>query len=275
MKRRWLITGVSSGLGLALMDAVALSGDDVAGTVRKMPDKPMAKTPGRVELFQMDVTVTASAEAAVAQAAAWLGGIDVLVNNAGSGVFGAVEVCDVVDYERAMEVNFFGLLAVTKAALPYLRNSRGLLINVASMAAFVSMGGTSAYAAAKHAVLGVSEALHAELAPLGVRVVACMPGGFRTNFWSAESNTIREGLDEVYGAQPSGQIRTRSQAHVGHELGDPRKYAELILKIADTPSPPLFLAVGADALQLLDAHRDAMLAELAAQRAVAEATAFA
>jgi NAD(P)-dependent dehydrogenase (short-subunit alcohol dehydrogenase family) len=273
MKRKWLITGVSSGLGRSLMEAVARHGDDVAGTVRTLPDAEPNLGPGRVKLFRMDVTDGAAIGPAVAAAADWLGGIDVVVNNAGSGVFGPVEVCDVADYARAMEVNFFGPLAVTKAALPYLRESKGMLFNVASMAAFIAMGGTSAYTASKHALLGASEALREELAPLGVRVVVPMPGGFRTNFWSEQSNTIREGLDEVYGGHASGQIRTRSQQHVGNEFGDPRKYAELLIRLAEA-DPPLFLVVGRDALDYIEAKRSAMLAELESQRLVAEATAF-
>src|SRR3546814_10072387 len=90
-----------------------------------------------------------------------------------------------------MEVNYFGLINVTQAALPLLRASKGTLINVASMAAFLAMGGTAPYTASKHAVLGVTEALHEELSPLGVKVIAALPGGFRTEFWSERSNTIR------------------------------------------------------------------------------------
>ena len=275
MKRRWLITGVSSGLGQALMEAVVRHGDDVAGTVRKLPGTDPVSGPGRVKLFRVDVTDEAQVGPAVAAAAEWLGGIDVVVNNAGAGVFGPVEVCSVADYARAMDVNFFGLVAMTKAALPYLRESKGTLINVASLAAFLGMGGTSAYAASKHAVLGLSEALRAELAPFGIRVVVPMPGGFRTNFWSEQSNTIREGLDDVYGAHPSGQIRARTQQHVGHELGDPQKYAELLIRIAGEPNPPLNLVLGADALEYIGAKRDAMVAELESQRHIAEATSFA
>src|SRR3546814_11480617 len=108
-----------------------------------------------------------------------------------------------------MEVNYFGLINVTQAALPLLRASKGTLINVASMAAFLAMGGTAPYTASKHAVLGVTEALHEELSPLGVKVIAALTGGFRHDFWSERSNTIREGLPDVSGRKTAGREKGR------------------------------------------------------------------
>src|SRR3546814_19617481 len=120
-----------------------------------------------------------------------------------------------------MEVNYCGLINVTQAALPLLRASKGTLINVASMAAFLAMGGTAPYTASKHAVLGVTEALHEELSPLGVKVIAALPGGFRTEFCSERSNTIREGLPAVYGGQSAGRIREQAPHHVGNRMSEP------------------------------------------------------
>lgn len=275
-KRRWLITGVSSGLGRALMEAVIVHGDDVVGTVQRLPDnaQPPGKGPGRGRYVMLDVTRSDMIAPAMATAAEWLGGIDVLVNNAGIGTFGAVEACSIDDYRRSMEVNYFGVVAVTKAAFPYLRASRGTLFNVASMAAFVAMGGTSAYTVSKHAILGLTEALREELAPFGVRVIASLPGGFRTEFWSTRSNTIRDGLGEVYGRHPAGQIRQRSQAHAGHELGDPDRLAQLVIRLVEHEDPPLYLVAGADALDYVETKRRRMAAELETQYAIGTSTAF-
>lgn len=276
MANRWLITGVSSGLGKALMDAVVDHGDTVVGTVRRMPEEdPYAgRGPGKARLVSLDVTSPDSVARGTAEALEWMGGVDVVVNNAGAGMFGPVEVCSLDDFRRVMEVNYFGLINVTRTVLPHLRASKGTLINVASMAAFLAMGGTAPYTASKHAVLGVTESLRDELTPLGVRVIATLPGGFRTDFWSERSNTIREGLPEVYGNQPAGQVRQSSQQHVGNEMGDPVKLSRLVIDIVGRDDPPLYLVLGGDALEYVGAKRDAMARELEAHRAIGLATAF-
>jgi NAD(P)-dependent dehydrogenase (short-subunit alcohol dehydrogenase family) len=143
--RRWMITGVSTGIGRSLMEAALERGERVVGTVRsrKSGGDIEASAPGRAKLIELDVTDPASVERGVAEAVEWLGGLDILVNNAGCGVFGPIEVCGDDDFAHAMEVNYFGLLRVTRAALPHLRASQGNLVNVASMAAFVAMAGTA------------------------------------------------------------------------------------------------------------------------------------
>jgi NAD(P)-dependent dehydrogenase (short-subunit alcohol dehydrogenase family) len=275
-RRRWLITGVSTGLGRSVMEAVLRRGDDVVGTVRTLPDHDPAQDigPGRLKLIRLDITDPASIATALPAAAEWLGGIDVLVNNAGAGMFGPVEVCSVEDFARVMEVNYFGLVNVTRAALPYLRESKGVLVNVASMAAMLAMGGTAPYAASKHAVLGLSEALAGELEPFGIRVIVPMPGGFRTNFWSERSNVIREGLEDVYAMHPAGQIRAQSSAHRGNEMGDPAKLAEALIDVVGASNPPLYLVLGGDALDYVGAKRDAIAADVERMRSVAVSTAF-
>ncbi len=274
--RRWMITGVSTGLGRALMDAALERGEKVVGTARQVDscNELEARWPDQARIIPLDVTDARSAMDAVAQAADWLGGIDVLVNNAGIGVFGTVEACSVEDFAHAMDVNYYGLLRVTRPALVHLRASHGTLVNVASMAGFLGFGGTSAYAASKHAVVGVSESLSEELAPHGVKVIIPMPGGFRTNFWSPQSNIIREGLSDIYGTYPCGQIGERSQQHVGHEMGDPVKYANALIDAVYSENPPLYYVFGGDALEYVGLQRDAMVAELDAHRSVGLATAY-
>lgn len=267
--RRWLITGVSTGLGRSLLEAAVERGDRVVGTLRSMAQAAEIeqKAPGRIRIVRMDVTDPASVESAMAESIGWLGGLDVLVNNAGSGVFGPVETCGVEDFEQAMAVNYFGLIRVTRAALPHLRASKGTLVNIASMAGFLAMGGTSPYTAAKHAVLGVTEALAEELAPFGVRVICSLPGGFRTNFWSPQSNTIRQGLADVYGPYPCGQIAERSRDHVGHEMGDPAKFARAMVDLVHAEHPPLYFVAGADAMEYVGYKLEQMTAELEKHKA--------
>lgn len=273
--RRWMITGVSTGLGRALMEAALERGERVVGTLRSIRDTEdvEARWPGQAKIVTLDVTKPESVTRAVAEAISWLGGLDVLVNNAGLGVFGPVEVCAVEDFAYCMDVNYYGLLRVTRAALPFLRESKGVLVNVASMAAIWANGGGAPYTAAKHAVVGVSEALHAELSPLGVRVICPLPGGFRTNFWDAKTS-IREGLPEIYGSYPCGQITEQLKAHIGHEMGDPVKYANTLIDLTALGSPPLYFVVGADALLLVGRKVEAMSSELNQNRAVSTATAF-
>jgi NAD(P)-dependent dehydrogenase (short-subunit alcohol dehydrogenase family) len=258
------------------MEAVLRRGDDVAGSVRTLPNDDVTREtgPGKLKLFPMDVADPASISQAVPAAAEWLGGIDVLVNNAGAGMFGPIEVCSIDDFRRVMEVNYFGLVGCIQAALPYLRQSKGTLVNVGSMASVLAMPGSAPYAASKHAVLGLSEALAGELEPFGIRVIVPMPGGFRTNFWSERSNVIREGLEDVYGTHPAGRIREQSSAHQGNELGDPAKLAETLIDVIGADNPPLYLVLGGDALAYVGDKRDAMVTNLNETREIAVATAF-
>lgn len=273
--RRWLITGVTSGLGKVLMDAVVAHGDKVAGTVRRVPD-PLPAVAGaqNARLVTLDVTDPASMARGVAEAADWLGGIDVVVNNAGIGMFGVVEACSIDDFRLAMEVNYFGTVAMCQATLPHLRAARGTLINVASMSGMAAFGGTAGYAASKHAVVGLTEALHAELGPLGVRVMMTLPGGYRTDFWSPRSNTIRDGLAEVYGSYPCGQVAQRSQQHVGNELGDPARLARLMIALVEGEALPLYLVGGADGMAVVEAKGAEIAADIERNRAISVGTAY-
>jgi NAD(P)-dependent dehydrogenase (short-subunit alcohol dehydrogenase family) len=272
--RRWLITGVSSGLGATLLRAVLDRGDSVVGTLRDLSiaSQIEALAPGRVSVLQFDVTHPASADTVVAEAVSRLGGLDVLVNNAGAGIFGPVEACSDDDFRRMMEVNYFGPVRVLRAALAHLRSTGGALINIASMAGIVAMPGTSPYAAAKHAMVGLSETLAAELAPLGVKVIIVLPGGFRTDFWSARTTTIRDDFNGIYAPYMAGQIRRLSSAHVGNELGDPAKLPNALFEALDAAAPPVHLVLGADALQQVTAKLERVQEDLDKCRPLATAT---
>ena len=274
-KLRWLITGVSSGLGKAFMEAAIARGDDVVGTIRRQPDDPPKMDgPGTGSLVTLDVSDPESVARGVEEAAQKLGGIDVVVNNAGAGMFGVIESCPTDDYRKIMQVNFFGTIHVCQAALPHLRKSQGKLVNLSSLAGFLGMGGTSAYSCSKSAVVALSESLRGDLESLGVTVMVMAPGGFRSSFWSPQSNVIHEELDEIYGAYPCGQIAERSSQHTGNEMGDPGKLAELLVDLAHSDDPPFYLVMGADAMELVEAKCDAVAADLEANAAIAKATAY-
>ena len=171
--RTWLITGVSSGFGRELAQAILARGDTVVGTMRQKAQLSAfeALAPGRAHGRILDVTDAAAIAPLVAEVEAKVGPIDVLVNNAGYGLGGAVEEIDDAEARHVMETNFFGTLNLIKAVVPHFRARRaGHLVNFSSMAGILGIPGVALYCAAKHAVSGLSEALAGELAPFGIRV---------------------------------------------------------------------------------------------------------
>jgi NAD(P)-dependent dehydrogenase (short-subunit alcohol dehydrogenase family) len=184
----WLITGCSSGFGRQLVLAALAAGDSVLATARRPEqlDGLVAAGDGRVRTAALDVTDPASVEAAVEAAIAEFGRIDVVVNNAGHGSVGAVEELTMRELRDLMEIMFFGAVSVTKAVVPRLRaQGSGTIVQISSMGGQLSPPGFGAYCAAKFALEGLSEALSAELAPFGVRVLIVEPGSFRTGFGGA------------------------------------------------------------------------------------------
>ena len=264
--RVWLITGTSSGFGLALAQAVVERGDRLVAAVQDPDDNAaLARAaPDRVRLVRVDVTDPGAVRAAVRTAVDAFGRLDVVVNNAGYGLQGGVEEVTDQQIRRQFEVNTFAVFDVTRAALPVLRRQRsGHLIMMSSMAGVVGAPGLAWYDASKFAVEGFSEALAAEVGPLGVRVTIVEPGNFRTNWagssmdrgrpiadYSASVGSLRDGLGELDGRQP----------------GDPAKAAQAIIRMAEQEQPPLRLVLGADALQYIDAKLRGQLAEIEAWR---------
>jgi NAD(P)-dependent dehydrogenase (short-subunit alcohol dehydrogenase family) len=250
-KRGWLITGVSTGFGRELANALLARGELVAGTLRK--DDQVAQfsalAPGRSFGFKLDVTDGAAVSAVVREAAGQLGAIDVLVNNAGYGLFGAVEEIDDAESRRLMETNFFGLLNLTRAVLPLMRARRhGHIVNFSSIAGIWGIPGCGVYNASKFAVEGLSEAMAMELAPLGIKVTLVEPGGFKTNF-GGSSKAFAARVIEDYAATPAGKIRTLMSTFQGREAGDPAKAAVAVIRAVEAERPPLRLVLGSDALK--------------------------
>ena len=263
--RHWLITGVSSGFGLELARAALARGDTVVGTLRQREQAASFEqmAPGRAHAVLLDVTRSEQVDAAVQQAVQRAGRIDVLVNNAGYGLFGAVEETSDAEARQVMETNFFGALAVTRALLPQLREQRsGHIFNIASVAGVVGFPGCGLYAASKFALEGMSEALAGELAPFNVRVTIVEPGGFRTNFAGGSMRQTEQMLD-AYADSMAAKVRNNIGRHHGNQPGDPAKAAQAIIAALESAQPPLRLALGADAVQMVRGKHEGALKLLA------------
>ncbi|MFD5567388.1 oxidoreductase [Streptomyces cadmiisoli] len=244
----WFITGASRGFGLEIARQALEQGDRVVATARKPEQVEEALTGygDRLLALALDVTDEAAAVSAVAAAVDAFGGIDVLVNNAGRGVLGAVEETSADSVRAVYDTNVFGLLHVTRAVLPVMRNQKqGHIINLSSIGGFSSVAGFGVYCSTKFAVEGLSEAMRQELAPLGVNVTIIEPGYFRTDFLDATSLDVQERTITDYAAT-SGAVRDAVPGLNHAQPGDPVKGAAAILAIAAAEAPPLRLQLGTD-----------------------------
>lgn len=246
--KTWFITGVSRGLGRSLAQAALTRGDRVVGTVRQgVPDLQSAS--GQLLILPLDVAEAGAIEPALQAAFDWAGRIDVLVNNAGYGLLGAVEHASDAEVERLFAVDVFGPFRLIRAALPRLRaQNGGHIINITSIAGRAPGQGSALYAAAKYAMEGLSAALAREVAPLGLKVTAVAPGAFRTDFLTDHSIRISPQADDAYAASV-GTGLSRLRAMAGRQIGDPDRAAQAMLMLADTDTPPVHLLLGSDAWQ--------------------------
>jgi NAD(P)-dependent dehydrogenase (short-subunit alcohol dehydrogenase family) len=263
MSKVWFITGSSRGLGSAVAQAAAAAGDRVVATARR-PEQLAGLVeayPDRVRAVALDVTDPRASRAAVEAAVGAFGRLDVVVNNAGYANISSIEDVPDEDFRAQFETNFFGLVNVTRAALPVLRGQRGgRFIQFSSIGGRKGSPGLSAYQSAKFAVEGFSEVLALETRPFGVRVTIVEPGGFRTD-WAGSSmrvDAIQADYDQTVGA-----FHRQLREHADAVRGDPARAARAILTLADMPEPPLRLLLGTDALFL--AHM------IAAERAAEDA----
>jgi NAD(P)-dependent dehydrogenase (short-subunit alcohol dehydrogenase family) len=264
MTQVWLITGSSRGLGRALTAAVLAAGHRVVATARD-PKSLQDLAGERLRTFALDVTDPAAARAAVEFAVAEFGRLDIVANNAGYANSSPIEETADDDFRAQVETNFFGVVNVTRAALPVLREQRsGHILQFSSVGGRV--GGTpglAAYQAAKFAVEGFSEVLHNEVAPLGIKVTIIEPGAFRTDWGGTSMRIPPVGPDYE---QTVGKINTYRRDVDGTQQGDPEQAAKVIVDLVEAADPPLRLLLGSDALRL---------AERAAESRAAEATAWA
>jgi NAD(P)-dependent dehydrogenase (short-subunit alcohol dehydrogenase family) len=253
MAKTWLVTGSSRGFGRELVTAILAAGDNVVATARR-PEQlnDLVDAFGdRVRTVALDVTDAAAARAAVATAVEGFGSLDVVVNNAGYANSAPIEEMDDEDFRQQVDANFFGVVNVTRAALPILREQRsGSFVQFSSVGGRV--GGTpglSAYQAAKFAVEGFSEVLAAEVKPFGVRVLIVEPGAFRTD-WQG-SSMQRSSVGPDYEATVGAMNRYREDAD-GTQAGDPARAARVIMDVVAAEDAPLRLLLGAGAVDLAE-----------------------
>jgi NAD(P)-dependent dehydrogenase (short-subunit alcohol dehydrogenase family) len=274
MKKIWFITGSSRGLGRTLTEAVLAAGDSVVATARKPEQLAdlVQKYGDQIRPTTLDVTSPADAEKAIAFAIDAFGKIDVLVNNAGYGFIGAFEEMTPDEFKNQIDTNFWGVVHVTCAALPFLRKQgHGHIIQVTSIGGRIAYPGLSGYHAAKFAVEGFSETLAQEIKPLGLHLTIIEPGGFRTD-WAGSSMAYAKPIAAYDGTV--GAIRGYMASHSDGQPGDPKKAAAVILEIAGQPSPPLRLPLGNDALFLLRTGYQQSLDDLAQHAATTQSTDF-
>ena len=274
-KRVWFITGAARGIGARITQAALAQGDAVVATSRDASglEQRFGAQPGLLPLA-LDVTSEAQAAAAVEAALARFGRIDVLVNNAGFGLLGAVEEATDAEVRRLYDTNVFGLLNVTRAVLPSMRaRRRGHVINISSLGGYQSGPGFGVYCSTKFAVEGLTEALHAELAPLGVHATVVEPGYFRTDFLENTSLVVSPRILDDYAAS-AGQVREAARRISLNQPGDPQRLAQAMLALVESARPPLRLPLGTDTLRTIRDKHAFVEAETAAWRGVAASTDF-
>ena len=272
----WFITGASRGFGAQIARHALERGERVVATARR----PEAVTErlgrsDRLLTLPLDVTDEAQARTAVKDAVAWSGGIDVLVNNAGRGQFGALEEVSDAETRSLFDLNVFGLMHVIRAALPTLRaQGHGRIVNMGSMAGLVATPGIGLYNATKFAVDGLSESLAQELAPFGIGVMVVEPGQFQTGFMDPSSISIADEPLTEYDATPAGMARAWARQGGSPLPGDPVKAAALIYDAVTAPVMPGRLLIGADCVAALEAKLSALAQEFMPWRDRAVTTGF-
>jgi NAD(P)-dependent dehydrogenase (short-subunit alcohol dehydrogenase family) len=271
--RVWLVTGTSSGFGRAITDAALARGDRVVATARKTEALDDLTGQEHAHVVALDVMDAAQREAALAEAIEHFGRIDVLVNNAGRTQVGALEETSDEELRFLFDLHFFAPAALTKAVLPQMRKQGGgSIVQMSSVGGQITAPGFGAYCATKFALEGLTQTLHDEVAPFGIRTMIVEPGAFRTGLFrpgaAYESAEMPE-YAEIVGP-------TRDYVRNGHlaQPGDPAKAAAAIIDALDSDEPPLRLVLGADALGNIGGRLEAMRKELERWRSLGEATAF-
>ena len=271
--RVWFITGASRGFGARITAEALAQGDTVVATARN----PAAITKRfgeneRLQPVKLDVTNEAEAHEAVSQAIKKFGRIDVLLNNAGYGLLGAVEEASNTEVQRVFNTNVFGLLNVTRAVLPHMRRQHsGHVINISSVGGYAGYPGWGVYGATKFAVEGLSEAMTAELAPIGINVTVVEPGFFRTDFLDDQSLSRTQQEIPDY-AETVGKTRGHAEDANHAQRGDPSKLATAMMKLVNAKTAPTRLPLGSDTVARIEAKHAHVEKELAAWREVAIST---
>jgi len=250
MNKVWFITGCSTGFGRELALLVLELGYKAVVTSRNTDDVKdiVGKYPGTAMAIKLDVTKPTEIKEAVQQAMGKFGHIDVLVNNAGIGYFGAIEESEDDEVRRMFEINFFGLANLTKEVLPVMRKQRsGHIVNISSIGGLVAFPAVGFSNATKFAVTGYSEALAKEVAHLGIKVTVVAPSGFRTDWAGRSANNSKIIIDD-YAATAHANKET-IRGYSGNQPGDPARAVKAIVKAVESDNPPLRLLLGKGALK--------------------------
>lgn len=277
MSQVWLVTGSASGLGRDIVQAALAAGHRVIASARnprQLADLVERHGEQQVRAVALDVTDAQAAQDAVTAAIDAFGRLDVVVNNAGYGHVSAFEQTDADDFRAQIDTNFYGVVNVTRAALPVLRAQRsGHIFQISSVGGRLGTPGLSAYQAAKWAVGGFSEVLAREVAPFGVKVCVIEPGGMRTNWGVRARGSVARPLPDY---EPSvGALLDMLTPYIGHETGDPAKVAQLVVRLAAHDAPPLHLLAGSDAVHYAGEADAARAVEGERWRAISVSTDFA
>ncbi|SDI03309.1 oxidoreductase [Mucilaginibacter sp. P25] len=259
----WFITGASKGFGLSLVKQLLDAGQLVAATSRNLQELTAAvnTTSNNFLPLQVDLVNDSSVSLALQHTYEAFGRIDVVINNAGYGIGGAIEELSDAETRMAFDVNVFGTLNVIRAAMPYLRKQRsGHIINISSIAGITANTGWAIYAGAKYAVIGISEVLAADVKELGIKVTVVAPGAFRTSFLTAGSLSITDNQIDDY-----TEVRAIHNKYLkmdGKQAGDPEKAATAIINTVYEDNPPLYLLLGGDAYNRALAKLDTLHNEI-------------
>ncbi|MET8358547.1 oxidoreductase [Micromonospora sp. NPDC005171] len=274
MPRVWLITGCSRGLGRALAEAVLADGDHLVATARNPAqlDGLVDRHGDRVRAVALDVNDPAAARAAVRTAVDTFGRLDILVNNAGYADVAAIEDMSEDDFRAQIEANFFGVVNLSRAALPVMREQgRGHIVQISSVGSRVASTGLGAYQSAKWAVSGFSAVLAREVEAFGIRITSVEPGGLRTD-WAGSSMSALP-ISEPYRPVIDPAVQRLRQTS-GAQPGDPARAAQAIIRITRVDDPPLRLLLGADAVAAAQAAAETLATSDARWRELSESIAF-
>ncbi|CUX58193.1 oxidoreductase [Agrobacterium genomosp. 13] len=272
----WFITGASRGFGALITKEALAAGDAVVATARnpKTITEQIGEHPNLLAVA-LDVTSEAQANEAAAAAIQRFGKIDVLANNAGYGLLGAVEEATNDEVEAIYATNVFGLLKVTRAILPHMRRQRsGHILNFSSIGGYFGFPGWGVYGSTKFAVEGLSESLAAEVAPFGIKVTIVEPGFFRTDFLNDNSLTVSPATIADYVGTPAGDMREFAAAANHGQPGDPAKFAKGVITLANASNPPLRMQFGSDTVAKIEEKNASVANELSQWRDLALSTDF-
>jgi NAD(P)-dependent dehydrogenase (short-subunit alcohol dehydrogenase family) len=270
----WFVTGTSSGFGRCIVEEAISRGDRVVATARdpRTLAELVARAPERVHAVRLDVTKPTEIESAVRSAFDRFGRLDVLVNNAGASVIGAVEETNDAELRATMESMFFGAVALTQALIPHMRETRsGTIVQITSVGGVTTAPGFGPYCAAKHALEAISESLAGELAPFGVRVLIVEPGAFRTSLFGSAFRAM-PAMDAY--ASTVGAMRAWAAQTAGAQAGDPVKAAKAIVDAVNAEAATLRLPLGADAVKSIREKLAQVAADVDKSEKVAAATAY-